>query len=181
MTLRDRFWAKVNLTGECWLWTGAVTTQGYGQIWDGAITGRHQVHRLSYQWVKGSIPVGLDLDHLCHNADLSCPGGPQCVHRRCVNPEHLEPATRKRNCERGRTGAYLKARQQCPQGHPYDDSNTLHLPRGRRGCRACMKGISKRYLATEHGKEMKRIAQRRYASTEKGRATQARWKAKAGT
>jgi hypothetical protein len=44
-------------------------------------------HRYAYEWLIGPIPIGLDLDHLCRT-------------RECVNPNHLEPVTRKENIRR---------------------------------------------------------------------------------
>lgn len=82
--LKERFWEKVDKTSGCWLWTGALT-DGYGQI----SVGQNMVklaHRLSYEWVKGAIPDGLAIDHMCHT-------------RRCVNPAHLRLATWKQNAE----------------------------------------------------------------------------------
>jgi len=46
----------------------------------------HIAHRFAYAEVKGSIPEGFQLDHVCHN-------------RACVNPEHLRPVTNKQNNE----------------------------------------------------------------------------------
>jgi hypothetical protein len=54
--------------------------------------------------------VRQDLDHLCHNADLQCPGGRGCPHRRCVRPDHLEVVTRQVNVRRGRSPAATGAR-----------------------------------------------------------------------
>jgi hypothetical protein len=75
---------KINDNG-CWIWSGAVHKSGYGQIkWDGKST---VAHRVIYSLLKGYIPQGLVLDHLC-NVKL------------CVNPEHLEPVTYAINTQR---------------------------------------------------------------------------------
>lgn len=84
-------WAKVDKTGDCWHWTGSLHTNGYGCHAQG------QAHRVVYEEVVGPIPDGLDLDHVCHNVDPTCPGGHECMHRRCVNPDHLEPVDRGTN------------------------------------------------------------------------------------
>lgn len=47
------------------------------------------VHRLVYALIHGPIPDELIVDHHCHNLDLSCKGGDNCPHRRCIRPEHL--------------------------------------------------------------------------------------------
>lgn len=84
----ERFWRKV--TGgdvtDCWEWQGYVMPNGYGQF--GASRGRIVLaHRWSYEYMRDTIPAGLDIDHLCAN-------------RRCVNPWHLEPVTRTVNLAR---------------------------------------------------------------------------------
>ena len=77
-TLYQRFWAKVNKTDTCWLWT-ASTLNGYGQIKAGGRFGKILLaHRVAYEMLVGPIPEGLQLDHLCRVT-------------LCVNPKHLEP------------------------------------------------------------------------------------------
>lgn len=102
-SLRDRFDGKVERTDGCWLWTGTVGPTGYGQI--GSDTDRKRMlyaHRVSYELHVGPIPAGLEIDHTCHTDDPECPGGP-CLHRRCVNPKHLEPVTTAENQRRAQT------------------------------------------------------------------------------
>ena len=73
-------------TTPCWVWQRATSSNGYGRGYANGIT--CQAHRMVYERMIGSIPDGLDLDHLCRN-------------RACVNPEHLEPVTRLVNVARG--------------------------------------------------------------------------------
>ncbi len=83
----SRFLAKVEFSADgCWDWCGWVAPNGYGQV--RLMKKLYYAHRLSYLAFVGEIPAGLDLDHLCRN-------------RRCVNPYHLEPVTRKENLDRG--------------------------------------------------------------------------------
>lgn len=99
--LLTRLWRKVHRSSpaECWPWSATVSTNGYGQI---RVAGRNlRPHRVLYEILNGPIEPGLDIDHLCHNADASCPGGWSCFHRRCCNPAHLEPVTRSENMLRG--------------------------------------------------------------------------------
>jgi hypothetical protein len=89
ISTEDRFWAKVQKTDTCWLWTAAKSSAGYGQIGLSPADGGRVVyaHRYSYELASGAtIPVGVNLDHICHV-------------RNCVNPQHLRPVTQKQNCE----------------------------------------------------------------------------------
>ena len=100
----DEFWSKVGKRDgeDCWTWTGVLTGGGYGRF---NFRGRSlMAHRVSYALAYGVIPAGLQVDHLCHNNDLSCPGG-ECEHRRCVDPHHLAAVTREENKRRSRVRA----------------------------------------------------------------------------
>jgi hypothetical protein len=44
--LQRRFWAKVDKSGDCWLWTGAKVNWGYGQFRVGK--GHMLAHRFSF-------------------------------------------------------------------------------------------------------------------------------------
>ena len=80
----QRFWDKVDRSGDCWVWTAAHNRRpnGYGVF---AITKRNLVvaHRFSYQLHYGEIPDGMQVDH----------------NRSCVNPDHLNLVTGKQNNE----------------------------------------------------------------------------------
>ncbi len=127
--LPDRFWTKCTPepnTG-CWLWDGATTGGGYGNLKYG---GRYRpAHRVAYEALVGEVPLGLDLDHLCR---VRC----------CVNPDHLEAVTRRENLRRGDNsyrGAWQLARTHCPSGHAYSVANTYRY-KNRRSCKACKCG-----------------------------------------
>ena len=84
MTAEERFWANVDRSESCWLWTGSLS-RGYGQV---MMHGRMvRAHRYAYELLVGSIPTGLTIDHLCHV-------------KNCVNPAHLEPVTQSENMRR---------------------------------------------------------------------------------
>ena len=85
LTAEQRFWLKVDKSGDCWLWTGSLDTWKYGQI---RIAGHNiLVHRFSYELHVGPIPEGQTVDHR-----MECP-------KNCVNPAHLRLATRKQQNE----------------------------------------------------------------------------------
>ena len=92
----------VGVPSQCWVWGGPVNKDsGYGRVpYDGRT---RIVHRVVYTLLVGEIPPGLALDHLCHNRDKDCVGGPACLHRRCVNPKHLEAVPHRVNLGRGRS------------------------------------------------------------------------------
>ncbi len=132
----ERFWSRVQKTETCWLWTGTITPAGYGRV---KINGTNvPAHRYAYELTRGPVPNGMTLDHCCHNEDVACQGGPQCLHRRCVTPSHLEVASSRDNTLRGNTPAAANvAKTHCPKGHAYDEANTWISRRGDRHCRAC--------------------------------------------
>ena len=97
-----RFWAKVDKSGDCWLWTGCVGTRtrdwgGYGLLT--AERRKYRAHRFSFELHHGPIPVGL---FVCHRCDV----------RHCVNPAHLFLGTHQENM--ADMGA--KGRRVPPQG-----------------------------------------------------------------
>lgn len=130
MSPLQRFWAKVDVTDTCWLWTGARTGGGYGNFWTGE---RYAAaHRWLYELLIGPVPEGHQLDHLCRV-------------RECVRPHHLEPVTAQENLLRGETiPAAHAAKTHCPQGHPYDEENTIMRARGTRECRTCENAAQRR-------------------------------------
>lgn len=95
---------------------------------------RHYEHVIAWEEVNGPVPDGMVLDHLCHDP-VTCHEGNRCPHRRCRNAEHLTPVTRGDNARRGRR--VWSEVEECPDGHPYDATNTYTDPQGRRHCRAC--------------------------------------------
>lgn len=81
----------------CWLWMGAVSSHGYGQIrvLESGEWKTKRVHKVNYERYKGPVPDGKVLRHHC---DVLI----------CVNPDHMTPGTQKENIRdsivRGRWG-----------------------------------------------------------------------------
>lgn len=124
--LEPKFWARIEVTDDCWLWVGAMMPTGYGQMQLGPVgEQRHwMAHRLIYTLAIGEIPEGAHLHHKCHV-------------RRCVRPAHLIPKNPSRHAIEHR-----EERTECKKGHPWDAANTYSYTnpktgRTRRGCKTC--------------------------------------------
>lgn len=130
-----RFMKAVDSTKECWRWTGFINKDGYGQITIDKET--YKAHRVSYTWMKGTIPETLTLDHVCHN-------------RWCVNPQHLDPVLASVNVSRQR---FFKTG--CRNGHAYTEENTYYYSGANRFrmCRICMAANQKRFTERKKLKE----------------------------
>lgn len=80
----ERFWAKVDTSGDCWLWTAARLPKGYGRFFaKGTLA---LAHRWSFETFSGPIPAGMHVDHTCYTPS-------------CVRPDHLRAVTPKQNIE----------------------------------------------------------------------------------
>jgi hypothetical protein len=81
----QRFWSKVDKSGECWLWTEGQQ-HGYGTFWDGKYSVR--AHRWAFEDLVRPLQDGEILDHGCRT--------PLCVR---PHPKHVRLATPKQNME----------------------------------------------------------------------------------
>lgn len=127
--LAERWREKVDMSDPdgCWPWTGYRTSHGYGQIAEGGRFGAVlRAHRVAYELVRGPIPVGLVIDHLCCRPE-------------CQNPWHMEAVPQRVNAERG--GGLVAATRQrlertaCKNGHPWSEYG-YHNGK-QRVCREC--------------------------------------------
>lgn len=116
----DLFWAKVQKTDECWLWTGATNGVGYGKL--GRKRQFYQAHHVSLLLAGRPVPPGMCADHLCRTPA-------------CVNPDHLEIVTFAENVRRGDKS--FRNKTHCQHGHSLTSANVMTRRNGRQRCRVC--------------------------------------------
>lgn len=122
MTYEDRFWSRVDKSGDCWLWTRGRNGVGYG-MYDAPR--KVLAHRYAWELLVGPIPEGVLLDHRA-----TCP-------KHCVNPDHLRHATHKQNHENlvgvypnntsGYRGVSWWSLRQCWKGTVNHNGRAVHV------------------------------------------------------
>lgn len=125
-----RFWAQVEKDNGCWLWTGAVNSNGYG-VFSVSTGTKVYAHRYALELVQGALRNG---SFACHHCDTP----------RCVRPDHLFSGTASENMrDASRKGRLVnvttianRAKVRCNKGHEFTPQNT-YADRNRRACRAC--------------------------------------------
>lgn len=139
----QRFWCKVDKNGPipvvrpdlgpCWKWL-AGGSWGYGYFTLSRAK-RIRSHRAAFMLLRGKIPEGKELDHLCQIRD-------------CVNPSHLEAVTRHEHLLRNMNGIIGKnaSKTHCKRGHLLSGTN-LKIVNGTRQCRECLRIRRRRWGA----------------------------------
>lgn len=129
--------AGIDMLWSCWEWQG-YRQQGYGRVAQGVPeTTETLAHRIVYTLVRGPIPDGLPLDHLCRNPP-------------CCNPWHLEPVDTATNNARSHSlFADNMRKTHCDNGHPLLGDNMRIETYGSRRCKTCAREANARYKATQ--------------------------------
>lgn len=128
----------------CRLWTGGQDQNGYGMFRKDGQTSH--AYRIAYKALRGPVPAGLQLDHLCRV-------------RACVNPAHLEPVTCRVNLLRGETlAARNAAKTHCVVGHEYTPENTRIRQDRSRSCRTCQRANKRATWRRHRAEELHGVA-----------------------
>lgn len=99
-SLTERFWAKVDRSGEHWLWMGAVSPNGYGTIGSGGKKSKTlYAHHVAYASQNGELPSGTVVRHKC---DIKL-----CMRGKCLLPGTQLDNIQDR-VDRNRTSSGLK-------------------------------------------------------------------------
>lgn len=87
LQLVEHFWARVDMSGECWIWTGELNNQGYGfyMIYEGDKREKILAHRFSA--LMAGMSVRSPEDAVMHACDTPA----------CVRPSHLSVGTQQDN------------------------------------------------------------------------------------
>lgn len=139
-----RIFDKVLLDDGCWNAKVRHDADGYALLRN--YDGSDRLHRGMWEMLRGPIPEGLTIDHLCKN-------------RGCVNPSHMEVVTFAENTRRGEKGDKGRAQREkthCPQGHPLEPPNLVESAPYRK-CKECHR---RRTLAQYYKAKARRAAVR---------------------
>lgn len=131
--LEERLRAHIKIASatDCWPWQGNKHPDGYGML---KIQGSTvYTHRLAYQLYVAPLLAGQVVRHTCDNPP-------------CCNPNHLRAGSDKDNAQDkiARRRHHNQNKTHCPQGHPYNASNTTLERTGRgnglrRRCKTCLR------------------------------------------
>ena len=137
-----RNFVVVGNDNECWYSiSNTKSFSGYSMV-SQTIDGKQKVnsaHRIMWELFNGPIPDGMVIDHMCHNeawANGQCDGGTPCLHRKCVNPNHLRMTTKGENSKAGAAGLNENRGKCRNQLHDWIPENIIERA-GRRWCKLC--------------------------------------------
>lgn len=152
-SVEDFLAGRTRPEGECLVWVGARTPNGYGEL---TFEGQHyRAHRFVAEFVSGQpIPPGLCVLHACDNPP-------------CVRPEHLTIGTQRENMrDAARKGRLSLARARGDEHHARRTPEVM--PRGSRvGTAKLTDEAVRKIRAARAGGETLAVLAARFGVTEK--------------
>lgn len=146
-SVEDRFWSHVDKTGDCWLWTGARSSDGYGSFKPDTRRSSPnrsrpvRAHRFVAKCVFGMFDERLLVLHSCDTP-------------LCVRPEHLRLGSHQDNVDdrsaRGRS--FNEQKTHCMRGHEFTEENTI-MHGAWRVCRACVYAANRAWYHRQKSKQ----------------------------
>ena len=128
----ERFWSQVDrrFDDQCWNWLTYKDDENYGYFFYNGM--KRRAHRIAYTLIRGVIPDGLTIDHICMN-------------RSCCNPAHMDAITIRENILRSETtlaGANIR-KTHCSRGHLLPEPDKM----GYRRCSQCARRRAKEFVS----------------------------------
>jgi hypothetical protein len=146
-TDEERFWALVDKSGDCWLWTGFVTDDHGRFRFRGRAT---WAHRVAWELTHGPIPNGFSVLHTCHVGS-------------CVNPAHLYLGTQADNVRdrvrSGRQPSKAKGYDYWPTGERHPNARLTDAQAGELRASWAAGGVTKMALARRFAISHKTVRQ----------------------
>ena len=100
-SIAERFWSKVDKSGVCWMWTGAIDSNGYGNF---SVKGKtRKAPQVALELSGAPRPCGAWALHHCDNPP-------------CVNPGHLFWGDHRENLEDAARKGRLPVQKLMPDG-----------------------------------------------------------------
>lgn len=146
--LGSRLFTRVSAAADgCWFVSARSAHDGHYRTVRVPLRWRDEVpygylasHRVIYAYMRGQIPAGLTIDHLCKTPA-------------CLNPNHMEAVTHYVNVMRSDNYFAVNARKtQCIRGHDLPP----YVKGGRRQCRPCKNLYQAAYMARKRYAETAR-------------------------
>lgn len=123
----ERWNLQIRKEGECLIWTGVVSAQGYPCI------GTLMLHRERYKEFVEPIPPKRAVHHICE-------------HKRCLNEKHMKLLTKSEHAL-----LHHPPHARCNRGHILEGTNLYIIPSsGARRCVLCHRRANRKGSQTEN-------------------------------